>query len=52
MLDISTLGIGSVLFALLIAPPLVTAALVLFASLRQKIFWRDNRPADDFIDAM
>lgn len=51
MTGISATGVGSVVFALLIAPGLVTAGLVLFASVRQKVFWRNTTPADDFLDA-
>lgn len=50
MTESSATGLGSVVFALLIAPPIITAALVLFASVRQKVFWRKTTPADDFID--
>ena len=43
--------IASALIALLIAPPVITGALLLVASIRQKLFWRNAAPADEFIDA-
>ena len=51
MPDISATWIGSAVIALLIAPPVVTAALLLVASFRQKLVWRKVAPADESLDA-
>jgi hypothetical protein len=51
MPDISATWIGGALFLVLVAPPVITGALLVVASFRQKLFWRKAAPADEFLDA-